>query len=575
MSSLCCAFRGWVAVMVTLAVLPATVRAADAVPVDRLLPPGVLAYVSLSDVKQLKSRFGETMTGQMIHDPELQPFVGELVDLVGEFLPEAEAELGFSLQELADFPTGEVAVAAVMPAGRRLSIVAVIDVLERGDTLARLLEKIDESLKEQDSEAQVEQFEGTDITAYALPEDAGIFSTFSYVVRDGRLVLTLSADTGIVEDILVRWDGENDRTFAESPVYAYVQEACAVDRDGRPLMSWYVSPIDLVRAVMTSNEELAMQSMTVMTFLPLLGLDRFKGMGGTMDMATDEYDSVTRTFLYVEQPASGILKVFEFPAIAQTPPRWVSDDVAQYSAANWNLQAAYTAVETLYDLFTGQAGGFARMVDQIAQQPGGPMIHPKEDLIDQFTGLMHFMTDIPEDAGIEDQRMLFALQLKDEARMQQVLESIKATNGVDLTERDFQGVTIYEAEQAGSGGMDPAAAITRGHLFFATHARLLEDVIRRDEAENPLADSDDYQRIAAHMPEKLSIVGYQKPDAQVRAVYEMVRSGELDAVTEGKIDFSKLPEFDVIRKYLPTTGSYAVPDERGALFVNFSLPNEN
>lgn len=246
---------------------------------------------------------------------------------------EAEAELGFSLQELADFPTGEVAVAAVMPAGRRLSIVAVIDVLERGDTLARLLEKIDESLKEQDSEAQVEQFEGTDITAYALPEDAGIFSTFSYVVRDGRLVLTLSADTGIVEDILVRWDGENDRTFAESPVYAYVQEACAVDRDGRPLMSWYVSPIDLVRAVMTSNEELAMQSMTVMTFLPLLGLDRFKGMGGTMDMATDEYDSVTRTFLYVEQPASGILKVFEFPAIAQTPPRWVSDDVAQYSAA--------------------------------------------------------------------------------------------------------------------------------------------------------------------------------------------------------------------------------------------------
>ncbi|MFG0332240.1 MAG: DUF3352 domain-containing protein, partial [Maioricimonas sp. JB049] len=509
------------------------------------------------------------------HDPELQPFNAEIVKLFAEYLPEVEAELGFSLQELADFPAGEMAFAAVMPAGRRLSLVAIVDVRERGDTLERLLETLDKALKDQQSEGQVEQFEGTDITAYALPEDAGIFNTFAYVVRDGRLVLTLSADTGIMEDILVRWDGTNDRTFAGSSVYSYILDACEVGRDGRPLMAWYVSPIDLVRAVMSSNEDLAMQSMTVMTFLPLLGLDRFKGMGGTMDMATEEFDSVTKTFLYVEQPASGVLKVFEFPAIAQGPPRWVSADVAQYSAVNWNLQAAYTAVETLYDLFTGQAGGFGRLVDQIAQQPGGLMIHPKEDLIDQFTGLMHFVTDLPPEGGLEEQRMLFALQLKDEARMREVINTIKATNGVNLTERDFQGTTIYEAEQAGAGGMDPAAAITRGYLLFATHARMLEDVIRRDEAENPLADSEDYQRIAAHMPEKLSILGYQKPDAQVRAVYEMVRSGQLDAVTEGRIDFSKLPEFDVIRKYLPTTGSYAVPDERGALFVNFSLPNEN
>ncbi|MFG0335054.1 MAG: hypothetical protein ACF8TS_16985, partial [Maioricimonas sp. JB049] len=68
MSSLCCAFRGWLAVMAALVVLPGMVRGADPVPADRLLPPGVLAYLSLSDISELKDRFGETMAGQMIHD---------------------------------------------------------------------------------------------------------------------------------------------------------------------------------------------------------------------------------------------------------------------------------------------------------------------------------------------------------------------------------------------------------------------------------------------------------------------------------------------------------------------------
>ena len=38
-----------------------------------------------------------------------------------------------------------------------------------------------------------------------------------------------------------------------------------------------------------------------------------------------------------------------------------------------------------------------------------------------------------------------------------------------------------------------------------------------------------------------------------------------------EIDFSKLPEFEQIAKYFNLTGSYAVPDDDGALFVNFGL----
>jgi len=37
------------------------------------------------------------------------------------------------------------------------------------------------------------------------------------------------------------------------------------------------------------------------------------------------------------------------------------------------------------------------------------------------------------------------------------------------------------------------------------------------------------------------------------------------------IDFGKLPPFDVIAKYTSPSGSYSVPDKKGAKSVSFSL----
>jgi hypothetical protein len=103
---------------------------------------------------------------------------------------------------------------------------------------------------------------------------------------------------------------------------------------------------------------------------------------------------------------------------------------------------------------------------------------------------------------------------------------------------------------------------------------LLEQVIRDTDTDS-LADSKEYKTIASHFPAQTSMIGYQNQSSQLQAVYELFRSGGASGFLGGlDIDFSKLPPFETIEKYLPASGSYAVPDERGALFVSFSLPNQ-
>ena len=91
--------------------------------------------------------------------------------------------------------------------------------------------------------------------------------------------------------------------------------------------------------------------------------------------------------IYVEAPRDGALDLLKFPAIAQSPPKWVPANTVSYNSINWDLKAAWRGVSKLVDSFNPQGPGtFDRLVDDLAQQPGGPMIHPKKDLLDHLSG---------------------------------------------------------------------------------------------------------------------------------------------------------------------------------------------
>jgi hypothetical protein len=371
----------------------------------------------------------------------------------------------------------------------------------------------------------------------------------------------------------VRWDGSHSSTLAEADVYSYVMEKCAAD--GRPGdIAYFVDPIGLMNAIFGLTPDFAMVGFMVQGQLQNLGLDKLHGFGGTMHMATEEFDTESHTFVYVDQPATGIMQVFSCPVADLTPPDWVSADVQQYQCINWDLQVAYSAIESMYDAFNRRPGAFSAQVDSIPL-PGG--LHIKNDIVDLFAGKIHVVGNMTDPADVNSQQMLFAMEVENDDDAQDLIDVLVEQANGSLEERDFQGTTIYEARDLGPTATpfsQPAFAIHEGMLIFGSSGESVEQVLRPSGSESPLSQSKGYASISEHFPEEVSMLGYNEGSSQFAAIYELVRSGQLDAATEGALDFSLLPEFSELARYFTASASYAVPDDKGALFVGFGLKAE-
>jgi hypothetical protein len=102
---------------------------------------------------------------------------------------------------------------------------------------------------------------------------------------------------------------------------------------------------------------------------------------------------------------------------------------------------------------------------------------------------------------------------------------------------------------------------------------LLEGVIRGDRTQKPLAESAAYRQVARNIPAKTSMLSFQNTDEQIRVIYESARKGDLgnaDIPPEAKALLESLPPFEALKKYLPITGGYTIPDENGVLSVSVS-----
>ena len=64
------------------------------------------------------------------------------------------------------------------------------------------------------------------------------------------------------------------------------------------------------------------------------------------------------------------------------------------------------------------------------------------------------------------------------------------------------------------------------------------------------------------------MVSFQRSEAQFKTYYNLLRKS--DNFWDG-VDVSKLPPFEAISKYFQPSGSYTIPDKKGAKSVNYSL----
>ena len=568
----------WLAAVLSLAPMLAF-GADDPVSTDRLLPPTTFVYVTCPSVDTLKARFAESSFGKLWNDSSMAAFREEVDTNLEKAAEQFQSKVGVPLFDVLGLPKGQATFAVSTAGTNELGIVLLADVGEDSDTLEAVLDKIDAQFEEHEAEKSSETVEGVEITLFKpkASEDGGARGPrqVGYFVKDTFVVF--SSSKGLLTAILERWDGEHSETFAENSVYQDTISACRDSADVESDLYYFIDPVALISAGLSADPGQAMASALFNANLSKLGLDKLKAIGGASNLESEDFDSVGRTLITIEQPITGIPKIFRMPARQQSPPAWVDAATEQYSSISWDPPGAYKAIGEIYEAMTGQVGGFDAAVDQIASHPANPGIHPKKDIFDQMTGLVHMVGSHPARSESISQQLLVAIGIKDDVQMQSLLEKLSAKAGGAMERRDFEGTTVYDFKTTESGDEDapsPALAVSRNYLFISTHAPALEEALRGGtSSSNPLADSEEYQAVAKHFPSQVSTLSFAKSGAGIEALWNQARSGAFEEQIEG-FDFKTLPEFETVKKFFAPSGSYIVPHEKGSIFVQFALPVE-
>lgn len=541
-------------------------RAEDEASGAQLLPKDTLLFFSVPSIPDSKTEFSESLAGAMFRDPQLKPILEDVQKKIDELSAKLEAEVGVTIPELLAVPEGELTFALVERPTRKLAPILMVDYGDNKETVDKLLKKLHDGLDGDIAEHSTEEIKDIKVHVYTFKENSNDNPFKSLVYFNDESYLVFSTEIDAVKEVIERWEGDSTDTLANNDIYKYVLERCKEDSN-EPSAVWFMSPIGLIQSGIGMAQSVAPQAAFAGAFLPVLGLDKLKGLGGAGYSSSGDFNSITKTFLYVDQPTTGILNAFQFPATDLAPPKWVGADVSTYVGGNWNIAQAYVAIESLVDSFNGR-GFTAKILDQAANSEGGPGIHPKKDVLDLLDGKYHLIQAIDsDDEGSPTPRFLLALDVKDAAKMKKTLAKVAKSEGAQFETREFNGETIYEIE----AGPDQVLSfcVAGGQFVLTNNTASLEGLLRSDTPAG-LAQSAAYRKIAKHFPAKVSMISYSNADAQLKSVYQLLKNADNVDFLEG-IDLQKLPPFEVIQKYLRPSGSYTVPDKKGALTVGFQL----
>lgn len=583
-----------------VSLLAATGRAANAAPSAQLLPADTVGYLTVHDVPAFKAAWAETQFGRLLADPAMQPFLEDIQRELSALVAGLQEEIGLTASELYALPRGQLTLALVPSGPSAIAVVGIVDLGDNQGDAERLLARGAETLEQHGAKRQEEDFQGVGLVIYELPAGGEADGQAAVGAAPAKIAygitqqtLVLASDVDVLKGIVARFGGDAADTFATHPVFSRIAEQTA--SDGRtPPLQWFLDPVAIFSHMLGAGGN--QQAQMAAGMLPLLGLDKLKGFGGSMDLVTGPYDSVTRIQVSTEEPRQGLLKLLTFPQGNLQPESWVPNDVSTYFSMNWDVDTAWQAISELYDQMQGP-GAFEQTLRMFTDAPNGPGIDVKKDIVDPVGGRITMVTDYAEPITPGSQRVLVGVSLDDTQTLSAALDKLMQRAGGNVQKREFQGHVIYDVktpvapgEQADENApvVQMAVAIAHDYFFFASNVTLLEKVLRIGEGIQPLAQSLDYRLVVSHIPETASGVSFSRPEQAWRSLYEMIRSGEMRNSVAGMamffpsllnlsqaIDGEKLPEFDVVRRYLAPSGGYLQSDANGVLLVNFALRKES
>jgi hypothetical protein len=560
---------------------------------SEILPSKTLAYVRITDVKELVEKLDETSVGRMMKEQQLKSLSKQLFAEAEVAFEPAAQRLGLTIAELLQIPQGEITVAAVTPPSGLPAVVLIMDIDGQEQRVEKIWTLLEESLQSEMART-TEDVNGTMITV--LTQDDPRWTGLVHFQKESMQVVSSNLD--VAKQILSAWNGDGEQgVLTENQDFADMMRRSSGPRGATPQIRWFADPISLVKVLSRGN----LGAQAGLAMLPVVGADGILALGGSITFASQEYDSFVQAHVVMAEPRNGVLAMLAMRSGDATPEVWVPHDVASYQTMFWDIQKTQKEFTKLYDSFRGEDAFHRDVVEKSLNDLGIDIVG---EVMDAWGGRVSLASWFPRPARLGNAAYLGGIMLKEDNKFEQALAKVVERAGDDLEEQAFAGITYYVTPPPGDQPDQPADdqdnrltpppirisfGIVDDYLLIANRPAIFERGIITRRDSKSLENELDFKLMASKLRRQPGGRSpgwfiFERPDESIRMLHELATAesvrGKLASQAENNellgtlhraLEENPLPPFSVLRKYFAPTGSIVISHEAGFRYTGFGL----
>ena len=585
----------------------------------KLLPENTLVYIQIDNFKQMVEDMRDSNFSRLLQDEQMAPLVEALYSEALAAYEDVKENVGVELEDLMNLPSGEICFGLVAPKDGEFTPVFFVDVDPDTDTAGTLFSKGVEIVEteggsvEESSFADLTDADGNEVSFKRIKTGG----SDEFLVVEYQSTYMITNDELVATDIMARWLGqppEKDRTLAENRKFITIANRCKGTKDEPAEAAFFVDPIEIAKY--TTRDNFAARAIMA-GILPILGLDGLLGVGGSMILDEEGYESVLHMHVLLSNPKTGIFDMLALRPGIDDPEKWVPANIHTYMTTHVDVKKLFRKLEEMIDQANDDEGLTRREIEENINEELG--IDFVEDVINGLEGRLTWAQWNEETVRLNSASNIVAVKLKDPEKFREVIDKIVAVamdeGDENLEEKSHEGYTYWqmpdsvvdrqqqrrEERNAERDNFEvnirfpqPSFGIVEEYFIFSENPAALRHVMETAKGDHDsLADSEDYNNIMDHMKRQLgtdapSLTLYSNPREQMKWMFELANGEDVKGLLEqgsaenkyveslkNVLEDHPLPDFDNVAKYFPPSGGFMTVDAAGYHFMVFQLRAEN
>ena len=386
---------------------------------DVLFPDTTQGFVEAISVEAFQAQWQNTKLGALLEDPIMKPAREEVRKQIdAKWLN----RLGLTFADVQTLPTGLISGGMIAVPGATPGFVLVISVKGQTNETLDFMQRIGKKLEDQGVKKATTPIESVTATIF----------TFEKTERNpqgGIAVYLLTKDTLVITDrqhlasmMLKRLNGDLSAPLCDKPAYKAVMARVTRDalaNNELPLVKWYIEPLKFTAAMRlisgnTATSKKGLVQVDAYELLAAHGFNDILGVGGILDLATDNTQLAYRIKVYAPQPHSGAaLKMLSFVNSTDfTPPKWLPQDAARFTILHIDPQVIFENIGPIFDDIVDEPGVWEAVLDGFKNDKYRQKIDIEKELVNHLGNKLILMTRFQKPITPESSRFVAALELK-------------------------------------------------------------------------------------------------------------------------------------------------------------------